>query len=130
MTINRRTFLVSAAIAPMWSMAARAGTHSAFEDAVFRQAQEAGKPVLIHVTAPWCGTCKAQKPIVAELMSAPDFAEYQVFEVDFDTQKNVLQEFAVQRQSTMIVFKGKTEIERTLGETRSDAIEAMLRKAL
>ena len=72
----------------------------------------------------------SEKPIVAELMSAPDFAEYQVFEVDFDTQKDVLQEFGVQRQSTMIVFKGKTEIERTLGETRPDAIEAMLRKAL
>src|SRR4051812_47075562 len=38
-----------------------------YDVAAFQAAVDAGKPILVHVTAPWCGECKAQKPIVAAL---------------------------------------------------------------
>lgn len=130
MNINRRGFLVAATLGSFLPGLATAGTLSPFEDGAFTRAQESGKPILVHVVAPWCGTCKAQTPIVARLMAAPDFSGYEAFEVDFDTQKDVLRKFGVQRQSTMIVFKGASEVDRTLGETDPEAIEASLRKAL
>jgi thiol-disulfide isomerase/thioredoxin len=90
----------------------------------------AGGPVMIHVTAPWCGACKVQKPIVAALLTSPDFKDVKKFDVDFDTQKDVLVRYRIQRQSTMVVFNGGKEVDRQTGQTRQAGIEALLRKAL
>jgi thiol-disulfide isomerase/thioredoxin len=40
----------------------------------FNEAAAAGVPVLVHVTAPWCEVCQAQKPVVAKLITNGDFA--------------------------------------------------------
>lgn len=96
----------------------------------FDEALAAGNPILIHVTAPWCEVCQAQKPIVATLLASPDFKDMKKFEVDFDSQKEVLARYRVQTQSTMIVYKGGKEIDRQAGQSDPAAIEALLRRAL
>jgi len=53
-----------------------------------------------------------------------------VFNVDFDRQRDALQRFRVQFQSTMIVFKGTQEVGRSTGETDPGAIQALLEGAL
>ncbi|CCV05771.1 Thioredoxin-related [Mesorhizobium metallidurans STM 2683] len=96
----------------------------------FTEAVAAGGPVLVHVTAPWCGECKLQKPIVAKLLGTPDFKDMKEFKVDFDTQKDVLKQLRVQVQATMIVYKGGKEVDRMTGKTDPAVIEAIMRKAL
>lgn len=91
---------------------------------------DAGGPVMIHVIAPWCGTCKVQKPIIAALLTSPDLQGMQKFDVDFDTEKSVLARFRIQRQSTIVVFKGRKEVERQTGQTQKAALEALMRRAL
>lgn len=86
--------------------------------------------MIIHVTAPWCGTCKVQKPTVAALLSSPDFKGVQKFDVDFDTEKSVLSNFRIQRQSTIVVFKDGKEVDRQTGQTRQSTLEVFMRKAL
>lgn len=100
-----------------------------FTSEAFAHAQEQGKPILVHVTAPWCPTCAAQKPILSELEAQPQFRDLQVFNVDFDSAKDVLKRFKVSQQSTLIVFHGKTEAGRSVGETRKAAIESLLKKS-
>ena len=85
---------------------------------------------LVHVTAPWCETCQAQKPIVAELLAKPDFSTMKKFDIDFDSQKDILAELRVTTQSTMIVFKDGKEVDRQVGQTDPAEIEAFMRKAL
>lgn len=97
---------------------------------VVDQAIAGGKPLLIHVTAPWCETCQAQKPIVKELLSRPDFTSLSKLEIDFDSQKDVLAKLRVTTQSTMIVFKGGKEVDRHVGQTDPAVIEALFREAL
>jgi hypothetical protein len=53
-----------------------------------------------------------------------------VFNVDFDSQKDLLREFRVQFQSTMIVFKGATEVGRSTGETDPAKIQTLLMGAI
>jgi thiol-disulfide isomerase/thioredoxin len=45
------------------------------------------------------------------------FQERQAFEVDFDTQKDVLARYRVQSQSTMIILKDGKEVDRQVGQT-------------
>jgi thiol-disulfide isomerase/thioredoxin len=93
-------------------------------------AKTAGKPILVEVTAPWCPTCKAQAPILARLSSMPKFKEMVRFNIDFDTQKDLLRQFNVRVQSTMIAFKGKQEVGRSSGDTNPDSIERLLEKSI
>jgi thioredoxin 1 len=86
--------------------------------------------VIVHVTAPWCEVCEAQKPIVAALLASPDFKNMKKFDVDFDSQKEILARYRVQMQSTMIVYKAGKEVDRQTGQTDPAVIEALLRKAL
>lgn len=104
---------------------ASAGEIRPWDAAGFETAQSAGQPIVIHVTAPWCPTCRAQHPAVVGLVAAPEHAELSVFEVDFDTQKDVLRRFGVRQQSTLIAFKGDVEVARSVGETRPEQIAAL-----
>jgi thioredoxin 1 len=129
--MNRRTFiLAAAAMAGLASTGALALKVKEIEIPSFAKAAAAGKPILVHVTAPWCGTCKIQKPIVSKLEKEPAFKDLVVLNVDFDSQKEILRDLQVQSQSTMIVFKGEKEVDRSVGETDPAAIEALLKKAL
>ncbi|MBN9086724.1 MAG: thioredoxin family protein [Reyranella sp.] len=96
----------------------------------FEGAQGAGKSILVEVMAPWCPTCKAQAPILGELLAKPKFKDLVVFKIDFDSQKDLLRKFGVSMQSTLISFKGAKEVERSTGNTNTAAIEAQLDKSL
>ena len=109
---------------------AQAAEMKEFTPAAFEAAQKAGAPILVDVTAPWCPTCKAQKPIVSELTAQPKFSKLMVFHVDFDSQKDALKMLGVRMQSTLISYKGATEVGRSTGMTEKDKIAAQLDKAV
>jgi thiol-disulfide isomerase/thioredoxin len=97
-----------------------------YDAKAFMADQEAGKSVLIHVTAPWCPTCAKQKPTVSAIEK--EKPQLVVYEVDFDSKKDVLKQFGVQMQSTLIVFKGKQEAGRSTGETDPAKIRSLVEK--
>lgn len=99
-----------------------------FTQAAFAKAQEEGKPILVHVTASWCSTCAAQKPIIDKLHAEAKFKPIVIFNINFDTEKKLLHKFDVEMQSTLIVYKGKTEEGRSTGETQPAAIQSLLDK--
>jgi thioredoxin 1 len=101
-----------------------------FTPAALEAAQAAGKPILVEVTALWCPTCQAQKPILSQLAKDPKFKDLVTFEVDFDTQKDALRALNARSQSTLIVFKGKTEAGRSVGDTNKASISALLDKSI
>ena len=97
-----------------------------FDDQSFKQAQAAGKTILVDVPAFWCPTCRRQRPIVEQIeKETPNLV---VYEVDFDTAKETLRHFRVQYQSTLIVFKGTEEVGRSTGETDPTRIRALIAK--
>jgi thioredoxin 1 len=128
--MNRRIFLTSTAMIAL-AITVPAFAHNGDEIIPgFDKALESGQPILIHVTAPWCEICQAQKPIVADLLSRADFKNMKKFDVDFDTQKEILRRYKVQSQSTMIVYKAGKEVDRQVGQTDPATIEALLREGL
>lgn len=101
-----------------------------FDTAKFDALNKEGKPILVSVHADWCPTCKAQAPIVDELLKTPELQGINALRVDFDQQKDVVKRFKVQYQSTLIVFKGGKEVGRSTGDTKKDGIAALLKKAI
>ena len=106
--------------------AARAGEPQPYDPQAFAIAQAAGKPILVDVHASWCPICAKQRPILASLERTPELSDLVVFDVDFDSQKDIVRQFGAQQQSTLIVFKGKSERGRSIGETDPSAINALL----
>ena len=130
--LNRRYLLGVVAMATTLSLGsiASAMDKKPFDQKAFEAAQAAGKSILVEVSAPWCPVCKAQAPILSRLKSEAKFKELVSFDIDFDSQKDLLKKFNVQKQSTLIVFKGKQEAGRSTGDTNASSITALLGKAI
>ena len=128
---SRRSVLFAtvAAISALAASAFAAETKT-FDPESFAAAQQAGKPILVAIHASWCPTCKAQKPILSELMAEPKFKDLVYFVVDFDSQKEAVKYFGARMQSTLITFKGATETGRSVGDTEPSSIAALLNMTL
>lgn len=136
-TITRRSVFVLglvglgiAALPHGGGVRAQASKHLPFTSAAFAKAQADGKSILVDVTAPWCPTCKAQKPIIDSLTQFQPLDRLVIFALDFDTQKDALRGFKASQQSTLIAFKGKVETSRSVGDTKADSIAALLKSAI
>ena len=101
---------------------------SSYTEAEFNQLQKEGKSILVVVHAPWCPTCRAQAPIINELLSENEFKEINALRVDFDSQKDILKKLNVSKQSTLILFKDGKEVARSTGDTSLWNIEKLLKK--
>jgi len=129
--MQRREFLICAftgALAPwLTTSVASAVERKAFDAESFAAAQRRGARILVDITAAWCPTCKAQKPIIDSLVTRPENNDLVIFSVDFDSQKPVVRQFGAQSQSTLIAFRGKTETARSVGDTDPVSIAALVR---
>lgn len=123
--LRRPALAVLGGLALFAASAAQAFESKPYEEASFKAAQAAGKPVIVHVTAPWCPTCKAQDQAIEGLSSKPEFSTLTLFKVDYDTQQAVMKGFKANSQSTLIAFNGVTETGRLVGQTKPDAIGAV-----
>ena len=130
--ITRRSLLALATAAGLLALAPPAGAaeRTAFDRAAFDAAVAAGGPVLVDVYAPWCTTCRAQSKALDRVFRKPEYAGYRVFVVDYDSGKDVMRSFGATQRSTLIVFSGGVERGRVVGDTRAEAIEALLATGL
>jgi thiol-disulfide isomerase/thioredoxin len=72
--VSRRAALLAAAAASSVFVTPAFSTETKlFTPNDFAEAQKAGKPIFVAIHATWCPTCKAQKPILSELMAEPQF---------------------------------------------------------
>jgi thiol-disulfide isomerase/thioredoxin len=128
--LTRRTLALLAAVPAIAALPATAAERQAFTDAAFEAAQAAGRPILIEVTAPWCPTCRAQKPHVDAVAADPRMREAVLLSIDFDSQKDALRRLNVRSQSTLIALRGREERGRATGVTDGAAIRDLLFRAL
>lgn len=129
--LSRRSILFAAVVASAAGLSpAFAASSRPFDAQTFADAQNAGKPILVVIHAPWCPTCKTQAPILSELTSDPKFKALTYLVVDFDGQKDLVQRFGARMQSTLIAFKGKQEVGRSVGDTNRASISSLLDKMI
>jgi thioredoxin 1 len=118
------TLLALGALSFAW-----AGPQEAYTPARFEQLAKEGKPILVAIHADWCPTCKAQKPILQELMAKPEYKDVTELTVDFDKDKPAVKRFKASMQSTLVGFKGTRETGRSVGDTTRAGLESLVKKA-
>ena len=130
MALNRRNLVVSAILGVLISPAAQAAELLPFNDARFEEARKAGKPIVLQVTATWCGPCQRRRKVVSGILENPAFRDLVIFDADFDANKDALVKLNAHTVTTLVIYRDSAEILRSSGQTRPDAVEAVLKKAL
>ncbi|WP_298467936.1 thioredoxin [uncultured Erythrobacter sp.] len=101
-----------------------------YNEAEFVMAQGKGKTIVVDVYADWCPTCRAQAPILDELRKERQNGNTLFVKVNFDDEKAFLRRHRVPRQSTVLVFKGKKEVARSIAQTNRSALRSAVLNAL
>ncbi len=127
--MSRRSLFVAAAVGALFGVPAFAAEKIDYSPSAFDAALKDGKSILVDIHAPWCPTCKAQAPILAEIEAKPKYKDLVVVQVDFDSQKDAVRRFGARMQSTLITFKDGKETGRSVGQTDPAAIAALVAKA-
>ena len=101
-----------------------------FSLAALKSAQAAGKPVLVDAFAPWCPTCRAQAPTIDKLATDPAYKDLVILRLDYDNQTAEKKALGINKQATLIAYKGKTEVGRILGITDPGQLRSFAAKPL
>jgi thiol-disulfide isomerase/thioredoxin len=97
-----------------------------YEAAMFDKAQAANQHIVVEVFKKGCPTCAAQQPGLKAAREKYPNATFVT--VDFNGDEAPVERFKAVKQSTIIVYKGATEVARIVGETDADAIVAAIGK--
>ncbi|MEN8212363.1 MAG: thioredoxin family protein [Thermodesulfobacteriota bacterium] len=84
---------------------------------------------LMDFSANWCAPCKAQEPIIKNLVDKFK-NRASIIEVDIDNNRDLATKFMVQSIPTLIIFKDGKEIKRLVGLQTENTISKSLESAL
>jgi thioredoxin 1 len=77
--------------------------------------------------ADWCGPCKTQDPILDELEE--EYADVEFEKINVDEQQDVANEYQVRSLPTLIIENDDGIVERFVGVTQAEDIEAAFQQA-
>ncbi|HJQ24365.1 MAG TPA: thioredoxin [Blastocatellia bacterium] len=86
-------------------------------------------PVLVDFWAEWCGPCKALAPTVEKVAGEYE-GKAKFVKLNIDDNPTVPQQYGIKGIPTLILFKGGSEADRTVGLTSKDNIARMIDRAL
>lgn len=81
---------------------------------------------LIDFHADWCGPCENQEPIVNSLDA--DYPELDLEKVDVEHDRERANEYHVRSLPTIVIEEGGEIVDRFVGVTQRDELEAALDK--
>ncbi|HIJ62568.1 MAG TPA: hypothetical protein HPQ04_07750 [Rhodospirillaceae bacterium] len=100
-----------------------------FDAGAFERARSAGHLVMLIISSGQT-LVEADLPWLVERLSDDDIlADAQFFHLDFQRQRNQLAPFHVDRDGTVIVYRGRQERGRTIGPTDEGRLRRLLEGA-
>lgn len=128
--MNRRSLLAVLATLPTLARPAVAQSFVPYEAAAFSRLIASAAPIVVHVHADWCPTCRAQQPTLQSLARDPALASVRFVRVDFDRDRDFLRAHRVSSQSTILVFRGGRVVTRMIGTTNANELDRAIRRAV
>lgn len=102
----------------------------AYEPQAFTAAQKNNDKILLHFSADWCPTCRAQRDSLSQLEKAGKLKGLILMLADYDKESDLKKQMKVTHQSTLIAFYGGFETARATGETSVEDLGQFAQKNL
>ena len=94
----------------------------------FENAKKNGETVVVTAWNKYCGTCKRQKAVLDQ--AEKDFKNILFLYYSHPKMKDVAKYLKIDHRSTILVYKGNTEVSRTLGQVNKSVIYSNIKKGI
>ena len=94
----------------------------------FETAKKNGETIVVTAWAKYCGTCKKQKVVLDQ--AEKDFENVLFLYYNHPKMKDIAKYLKIVYRSTILVYKGNTEVSRTLGQLDKSIIYSNIKKGI
>ena len=98
-----------------------------FKKELFDKAQSDGKVVIVSSWVKYCTSCASQMKVLDKAKN--DFNNIEYFKFDL-RNKEIANLFNIQYQTTLLIFKDKKLVYRSIGETTKDLIYKAIKSSI
>ena len=99
-----------------------------FSEEVFKNAQTSGKTIVVNSFEVWCGTCSKQTKILDQ--AEKEFKDIVFLSYEQSKNKDIAQKLDIKFWTTIVVYKGNTEVARIIGQTDKKTIYSAIQKGI
>ena len=96
-----------------------------FTNEIFQKAQKDGKIVVINSWQKSCFTCKKQIKILDQ--AEKKFNDILFLSYDQENETEIANQLKIQYWTTIVIYKDKKEVYRSIGQTNKDKIISVIR---
>ena len=94
----------------------------------FEEAKKSGKTVVVTAWAKYCGTCKKQKIVLDQ--AEKYFKDVLFLYYNHPKMKDIAKYLRIDYRSTILVYKGNTEVSRSIGQLDKAVIYSNIKKGI
>ena len=94
----------------------------------FEKAKKNGETIVITAWNKYCGTCKKQKLVLDQ--AEKDFKDVLFLYYSHPKMKDFAKYLKIEHRSTILVYKGSSEVSRTLGQVDKSLIYSNIKKGI
>ena len=99
-----------------------------FTEEVFENAKASGKTIVVNSYEVWCGTCSKQTKILDQ--AEKEFKDIIFLSYEQSKNKDIAQKLDIKFWTTIVVYKGNTEVARIIGQTDKKTIYSAIQKGI
>ena len=99
-----------------------------FSEEIFENAKASGKTIVVNSYEVWCGTCSQQTKILDQ--AEKEFKDIVFLSYEQSKNKNIAQKLGIKFWTTIVVYQGKNEVARIVGQTDKETIYSAIQKGI
>jgi len=99
-----------------------------FSEEIFEKAKASGKTVVVNSYEVWCNTCSKQTKILDQ--AEKEFKDIVFLSYEQSKNKDIAQKLSIKFWTTIVVYQGKNEVARVVGQTDKKIIYSAIQKGI
>ena len=99
-----------------------------FSEEIFEKAKASGKTVVVNSYEVWCGTCNKQTKILDQ--AEKEFKDIVFLSYEQSKNKDIARQLGIKFRTTIVVYQGKNEVARIVGQTDKETIYSAIQKGI